>query len=79
MTDKEKGFRRIWAGSLIVIGVLSLIQSADRIVISINGSGFLPDFLVAVFGVVLPLAAVYLISAGILIAKIEKEKGKDRK
>ncbi len=79
MTDKEKGFRRIWAVSLIVIGVLGLIQSADRIVAAINGSGFLPDFLVTVFGVVLPLAAVYLISSGILIAKIEKEKGKDRK
>ncbi len=59
MTDKEKGFRRIWAVSLIVIGVVGLIQSADRIVAAINGSGFLPDFLVTVFGVVLPLAAVY--------------------
>lgn len=79
MTDKEKGFRRTWGGSLIVIGVLSLIQSADRIVTAINGSGFLPDFLVIGGGIFMPLAAVALIFAGIYLAKIEKGKDKNRK
>ncbi len=74
MTDKEKGFRRTWAGSLIVIGVLSLIQSADRIVAAISGSGFLPEFLVIGGGIFMPLAAVALIFAGIRLAKIEKGK-----
>ncbi len=79
MTGKENRFRRTWAVSLMVIGVLSVIQSANSIVTYINDSGFLPDVLVRVIGVCQMAAAAVLVFAGIRLAKIEKEKGKDRK
>ncbi len=58
---KEKRFRGAWAGSLIVIGVLSVIQCANSIVTEINDSGFLPDVLVRVIGVCQIAAAAVLV------------------
>lgn len=58
---KEKRFRKTWAGSLMVIGVLSVIQSTNQIVASINGSGFLPDVLVRIIGVCQIAAAAVLV------------------
>lgn len=61
MTGKEKRFRRAWAGSLMVIGVLSMIQGVNQIVVGINDSGFLPDVLVRVIGVCQITAAAVLV------------------
>ncbi len=79
MTGKENRLRRTWAVSLIVLGVLSVIQSVNSIVTDINGSGFLPDVPVRVIGVCQMAAAAALVFAGIRLVKIEKEIGKDRK
>ncbi len=63
MTGKENRLRRTWAVSLMVIGVLSVIQCVNSIVTDINDSGFLPDVLVRVIGVCQIAAAAVLVFA----------------